>query len=118
MVGENMDKKAFGRRVNIARKQCGLTGEKLAEMCNINSTYLRQIESGMKIPSLPVFVLLCERLSTSPNFLLRDSLANVEYSDYDDISSLIKNASTQNRMVIKAIVKSAVEALDEISESK
>lgn len=41
-----MDKKLFGTRINKARKDRGLTAEKLAEACNINSTYLRQIEGG------------------------------------------------------------------------
>lgn len=41
-----MDKKLFGMRINKARKDRGLTAEKLAEACNINSTYLRQIEGG------------------------------------------------------------------------
>lgn len=53
-----MDKKLFGTRINKARKDRGLTAEKLAEACNINSTYLRQIEGGKKLPSLPVFATL------------------------------------------------------------
>ena len=55
-----MNKKAFGSRLRQARKDRGLTSEKLSELCNINATYLRQIEGGTKIPSLPVFVSLCE----------------------------------------------------------
>ena len=43
-----MDKITFGGRINIARKEQEITGEKLAELCNINATYLRQIESGKK----------------------------------------------------------------------
>ena len=46
-----MDKKELGRRVNIARKDRGLTSEKLSELCHINATYLRQIEAGKKSPS-------------------------------------------------------------------
>ena len=55
-----MDKKLLGKRINIARKERGWTSERLSEACNINATYLRQIESGAKVPSLQVFVLLCE----------------------------------------------------------
>ena len=63
-----MDKKLFGTRINKARKDRGLTAEKLAEACNINSTYLRQIEGGKKLPSLPVFATLCRELRVSPNY--------------------------------------------------
>lgn len=44
---QKVDKKLFGMRINKARKDRGLTAEKLAEACNINSTYLRQIEGGI-----------------------------------------------------------------------
>ena len=45
-----MDKKLLGRRINAARKDRGWTSEHLSEICNINATYLRQIESGAKTP--------------------------------------------------------------------
>lgn len=65
---QKVDKKLFGTRINKARKDRGLTAEKLAEACNINSTYLRQIEGGKKLPSLPVFATLCRELRVSPNY--------------------------------------------------
>ena len=39
-----MDKKLLGKRINTARKERGWTSERLSEACNINATYLRQIE--------------------------------------------------------------------------
>lgn len=73
-----MDKKSLGRRLNTARKDRGITGEKLAEACNINATYLRQIEAGTKVPSLPVFVTICKELGVSPNYLLAEALPDSE----------------------------------------
>ena len=60
-----MDKTLLGKRINTARKERGLTSERLSEACGINATYLRQIESGAKVPSLQVFVLLCQALRVS-----------------------------------------------------
>lgn len=40
-----MDKKLLGKRINTARKEQGWTSERLSEACNINATYLRQIEA-------------------------------------------------------------------------
>lgn len=67
-----MDKKLLGRKINAARKDRGITGEQLAELCSINATYLRQIEAGTKIPSLPLFVTICKELKASPSYLLAD----------------------------------------------
>ena len=69
-----MDKKLLGKRINTARKDRGWTSERLSEACNINATYLRQIESGAKTPSLQVFVTLCSTLNVSPTYLLADNL--------------------------------------------
>lgn len=80
-----MERKLFGRKVNSARKDSGFTSEKLAELCNINATYLRQIESGTKVPSLPVFVSICDALKTSPSFLLADSLPSAEAKEMDEL---------------------------------
>jgi transcriptional regulator with XRE-family HTH domain len=75
---QKVDKKLFGMRINKARKDRGLTAEKLAEACNINSTYLRQIEGGKKLPSLPVFATLCRELRVSPNYILPDLVEGTE----------------------------------------
>lgn len=37
-----------------------------------SASYLRQIESGAKVPSLPLFVVICQKLQVSPNRLFPD----------------------------------------------
>ena len=51
-----MEQSKLGKRINEVRKDRCLTAEKLSELCNINATYLRQIEGGSKMPSLPVTI--------------------------------------------------------------
>ena len=69
-----MEKNGLGKRINAVRKDRGLTADRLSEMCNINATYLRQIEGGVKMPSLPVFIDICKALKISPDYLLQDEL--------------------------------------------
>lgn len=83
-----MDKKLLGKKINISRKDKGLTSEKLSELCNINATYLRQIESGAKMPSLPVFISICRELKVSPSYLLADILSDPEIQEMDVLSEL------------------------------
>ena len=106
-----MDKKAFGKRLNMARKERGLTGEKLAELCNINATYLRQIEGGTKVPSMPIFVSLCQQLRISPNYLLKDTLSDNEYSDITELAQLLDAASPSQIRLATALIKSALEVI-------
>ena len=83
--GVGLDKVAFGRRLNAARKEKGMSSERLSELCDKNAVFLRHIESAIRLPSLPVFVNICNNLRVSPNFLLVDSLV---WNEEDRITAL------------------------------
>ena len=108
-----MDKKLLGKRINIARKELGWTGERLAEACSINATYLRQIEAGTKVPSLPVFVSLCEALNTSPTYLLVEVLPRQADQDMDALLELLQNATPKQLNMMTAMIRSALEVSKE-----
>lgn len=108
-----MDKKLFGRKLNMARKDRGLTSERLAELCDLNATYLRQIEAGTKVPSLPVFVLLCQKLNASPSYLLSEVFTGSNMQEMDVLFDLWQRATPSQIRIITAMVKSALEALEQ-----
>ena len=97
-----MDRKSLGKRINMARKERGWTSERLSEACSINATYLRQIESGAKMPSLPVFVSICEALGVSPSYLLADVLPDAKSQDIAAIMNLCRQATPKqlNMMIL------------------
>ena len=105
-----MDKAALGKRLRQARKDKGFTSEKLSELCSINATYLRQIEAGTKVPSLPVFVSLCRELGTHPDFLLMDT-RYLRVEEYSELSSLLQTATPSQMKVITAMLCGALKAL-------
>lgn len=107
-----MNKKLLGRKINTARKDRGLTSEKLSELCSINATYLRQIEAGIKTPSLPLFVQLCETLSVSPSYLLSDNLSN-RLDGGDELIKLCQNASPGQLRLITALVTASLQNLEQ-----
>lgn len=104
-----MDKKLLGKRINAMRKNIGITAEVLSEKCNINDTYLRQIECGNKIPSLPVFVDICNALEISPTHLLKDSLGKNELDKFEEFSQLWHNLSPKQMKLAIAMIKTALE---------
>ena len=108
-----MDKTLLGKRINTARKERGLTSERLSEACGINATYLRQIESGAKVPSLQVFVLLCQALRVSPTYLLADALPDLGLQDMDALLELCRTATPKQLTMITAMIRSALEASGE-----
>ena len=108
-----MDKKLLGKKINIARKDKGLTSEKLSEFCNINATYLRQIESGAKMPSLPVFISICRELKVSPSYLLSDILADPEVQEMDALSELWEKATPKQIKMVNSMIRSVLDNIDD-----
>lgn len=106
-----MDKKALGKRINIARKSRRLTSERLSELCEVNATYIRQIEAGTKAPSLPVFVDICNALEVSPTYLLTDMLGKNEMSQFDKLSMLWSDAEPDQIRMVIAMLRAALEEL-------
>lgn len=93
--GENVNKKAFGKQINQARKKQGITSEKLSELCDLNAVFVRQIEGGTKLPSLPVFIQICNALNTSPGYLLKEDLETNEIAIVDSLSDRLKGLTPQ-----------------------
>lgn len=104
-----MERKLLGKRIKEVRNERKLTGEKLAELCHIDATYLRQVESGAKTPSLPVFTDICNALRVSPAYLLKDSLLRNEYEQLKELSDLWEQASAGQMELVTAIIKAALE---------
>lgn len=108
-----MYRKEIGKRINIARKDKGLTSETLAELCNINATYMRQIESGTKLPSLPVFISICQSLTISPSYLLMDALGPNEAQGIEALAKLWRDATPTQTKLVTTMLQSALYVLEE-----
>lgn len=105
----NMKKENLGRRINAVRKEKNMTADQLSERCNINATYLRQIEGGAKTPSLPVFIAICNVLEVSSDYLLQDTLLHNGNDQLAELSELWKEAPPSCRMMVIAMLKAALE---------
>lgn len=108
-----MESTYLGRKINAARKERGLTSEKLSELCNINATYLRQLESGTGMPSLPVFVSICKELKVSPSYMLSEYLDDPEIQEMDALQNIWNSATPKQIKLISAMLKSALECVQE-----
>lgn len=104
-----MDKVQLGHRIRMARRDAGMTGERLSEICDINATYLRQIECGTKTPSLPLFVQLCRALHVTPSYLLAEVVPGCDNEEIDALLRLCEKATPQQIKMIVSVFHSIVE---------
>lgn len=105
-----MDQSALGTRIREARLKKKLTQEQLAEKADIGFYYIGEIERGVKLPSLTVFVNIVEALGVSADSLLKDELtASPEFNN--EISSKLAKLSPQQRAGAVAILDAYIKAL-------
>ena len=103
------EKNGLGKRINAVRKDRGFTADRLSELCHINATYLRQIEGGAKMPSLPVFIDIRRALKISPDCLLQDALGGNEITAIREIETLWKEVSPGKQALALAMIKAVLE---------
>jgi transcriptional regulator with XRE-family HTH domain len=65
----------FGQTLRKYRLQKQLSQEKLAELANLDRTYISQIERGLKSPSIPTTIAIARALDVEAHLLI----AEVEY---------------------------------------
>lgn len=106
-----MNKPAFGKRLNQARLEQNYTADMLAEKCDMNAVFLRQIEGGIKLPSLKNLVILCNALQVSPSFLLKESLT-IKTDDIEFVIDQLSSLSPKQMDVVLPTLKALIDNLD------
>ena len=99
-----MDRKKFGRRLQLARKEKRLTGEQLAEKTNLSTTYIRQLENGSRIPSLPVFIDIINALDCGADAILADSVSASNDIVISELSGKLNGLSPERLSEITTVV--------------
>ncbi len=60
--GNALLQRQIGARIRSLREEKGLTQERLAWECDLAKAYMSQVESGKRLPSVPVLAALAKRL--------------------------------------------------------
>lgn len=107
--GEKMDKLTMGDRVKETRRKQGMTQEQLAEKVDVSLEYISQIERGLKMPSMQVFVKLVEVLDASADYLLRDSVSTRNLYGDKQIGRKLERLTPKQRVVLEALIDTYIE---------
>lgn len=96
-----LDYKAIGKRIKIARIKADLTQERLAEMVEISPTHMSNIETGTTRVSLSAIVSLANALSVTVDDLLCDSVIKAKIQFEKDIASILSDCDEYEVRMIK-----------------
>lgn len=100
-----MEKVTLGKRLREARLEKGYTQQMLANKADIGVVYLGEIERGLKMPSMNIFIKIIESLDISADYVLRDELTSGRAFIFDEITGKLTGLTPQQR-------KTAADILD------
>ena len=103
--------KAIGKRIKIARIKADLTQERLAEMVEISPTHMSNIETGTTRVSLTAIVSLANALSVTVDDLLCDSVVKAKVQFEKDIAGILADCDEYEIRMIKDMTKALKETL-------
>ena len=110
--GDKVDKLTMGDRIKEVRKKQKLTQEQLAERLDVSVEFIGQIERGLKLPSMQVFIRIIEALNVSADYLLRDSVSTGQLFGDNAIGNKIQKLSLKQRIALEALIDTYIKYLD------
>ena len=107
-----MDNREIGARIRLARRDAGLTQEKLAEKIGVSPGFVSQLESGSRAPGLETLVKLSQTLHVSLDLLV---LGGAPGGDAEAcFAALVQGRSPRQRMLAVSLVRSLFAEMDRL----
>jgi transcriptional regulator with XRE-family HTH domain len=103
-----MDYISIGKRLKKARKEKGITQEKLAEELNVSVEYVNQVELGKKCFNLKRFSQI-EKILDKPTCYFTEGADEYENESSNEIINMIKGLNIKTLKMIKKIIAAIIE---------
>ena len=71
----------FGKRLQLARKEAGMTQQELADQVFVDRKHISNLERGERCCSLDLLIELSEVLDVSTDYLLKGSSVKVRHAE-------------------------------------
>ncbi|WP_026498436.1 helix-turn-helix domain-containing protein [Butyrivibrio sp. WCD2001] len=96
----------IGTRIRYFREAKGYTVNKLANLCGISQSYLREIELGNKNPTVEILGIICDTLDISLRDFFDDSDKSKSSFFQDPLIESIYKLSSEQRILLKKFLDS------------
>lgn len=114
----NLDYKAIGKRIKIARVRADLTQEKLSEIVSLSPSHMSNIETGTAKVSLSAIVDIANALAVSTDDLLCDNVVCTKPQFESDIRQLLDGCDEYEIRVVKDLLESIIATIHRDSALK
>ena len=100
-----MDYMKLGEKLKKERIRNRLTQEMLAEMADITSSYVGQIERGERKVTLSKLVRIANVLNVSIDYLLSDTIDLVDDNLQIEVKNAMNNMGEKDKLMVIDIIK-------------
>ena len=106
-----MDKADLGKKLREARLKKGYTQQVLAEKADVAEMYISQLERGLKMPSMNLFIKLITALDISSDYILRDEIPSGKEYVYDEFTQKLDTLPPKQRRAAMEILDAYIRTL-------
>ena len=106
-----LDYKAIGIRVKIARVRAGMKQEQVAEKTGLSPTHISSIETGITKASLAAFVSVANAIGVTVDDFLCDNLIHARVQFERDIAELIEDCDDYEIRMVKDMTRALIDTL-------
>ena len=106
-----LDYKAIGKRIKIARIKADMKQEKLAEKSGLSPTHVSNVETGTTKASQPALVSLANALGVTIDDLLCDNLIHARAQFEQDIAELLDGCDNYEIRMVKDMTEALITTL-------
>ena len=106
-----LDYKAIGKRIKIARIKSDMKQEHLAEKSGLSPTHVSNVETGTTKVSLSAIVSLANALGVTADDLLCDSVVHARVQFERDIAELLEDCDPYEIRMVKDMTETLIATL-------
>ena len=106
-----VDYKAIGQRIKIARIKKGVTQETVADLIDITPAHMSNVETGKTKVSLPTLIAIANALSVSVDTLLCDNVIASKIIFEKEAKELFEDCNEYEIRVLVDVLKATKQSL-------
>ena len=106
-----LDYKAIGKRIKVARIKADMKQEHLAEKTGLSPTHISNVETGTTKVSLSAIVSLANALGVTADDLLCDSVVHARVQFEQDIAELLEDCDDYEIRMVKDMAEALITTL-------
>lgn len=106
-----IDYKAIGQRIRIARIRLGRTQEAIADRINVTPAHMSNIETGKTKLSLPTLIGIANALSVSADALLCDNVKDSSVVFEEELEELLSDCDEYETRLLVDLLKACKETI-------